>query len=91
MAFNSSDFYVLKNAVDRHFLEAKSNIRVRTQTLLEIGAKDMISQYDLMEYEAMDDSVKYCHCSDVLVHPLRELVNTLECPKDEEELSPVEE
>lgn len=89
--FTSSDYYVLKNALDRAVLEARANIRVRTQTLFEIGAGHMVAEYDKMAYESMDDSIKDRHVSDVLTHPLKALVDTLECPKDDADEVPLAE
>lgn len=86
--FNSSDFYVLKNALDRAVLEAKSLIRVRTETLIEIGAKDLIPVSELEIYEAMEDQIKPRHASEVSTHALKAIVDELTCPADDQDPVP---
>lgn len=88
--FTSSDYYVLKSAIDRAVLEAKPLMRVRTETLIEIGAAALIPASDMVVFEAMEDEIKERHAVEVSVHALKTIMETVECPKDEDIVVPAE-
>jgi hypothetical protein len=78
--FLESDYYVLVAAVARNLREARPFMMVRTETLFEIGAGDLVTSGDKAAYEQFEASVRHTHTSMVEVAALNQVLTSVPQP-----------